>query len=306
MAVGSGALARIRLWHSMSDTFYTTLGIPKDSDERQIKRAYHRLARELHPDKAESEVKAREFEQSFALVSTAYNTLKDKTSRQAYDLKTFGEDGMARTGAGSNGTSKNGTGAKTPTSQVLGGAARGGSKSSGGSRGSGSSGRSNTKSSSNGAKPGRGVLTPQREAIAQKAYVKGVQLYREGDFAKAVDFFEAAISNNDTEPSYHARLGASLVGARRSASKAIEAARHAIELDKYNMDFRFNLAHVYETIGSKSNAIKVYKELLKWDADNKAAEQMLRKLTKKKSIFSKLNIGGSSAESFFSGLFKKK
>lgn len=292
----------------MSDTFYTTLGIPKDSDERQIKRAYHRLARELHPDKADSEANAREFEQSFALVSTAYNTLKDKTSRQAYDLKTFGEDGMARTGAGTNGTGSNGAGAKTPTSQVLGGASRGGSKSSvgsGGSRGSGSSGGSDKKSASRGANPS-GVLTPQREAIAQKAYVKGVQLYREGDFAKAVDFFEAAISNNDTEPSYHARLGASLVGARRSASRAIEAARHAIELDKYNMDFRFNLAHVYETMGSKSNAIKVYEELLKWDADNKAAEQMLRKLTKKKSIFSKLNIGGSSAESFFSGLFKKK
>ncbi len=286
----------------MSDTFYTTLGIPRDSDERQIKRAYHRLARELHPDKAASEAKAREFEQSFALVSTAYNTLKEKTSRQAYDLKTFGEDGMARTGAGSNGTVSNGTGSKTPTSQVLGGAARGDSKSS---EGSSSSGGSDSKPAPRGAKPS-GVLTPQREAIAQKAYVKGVQLYREGDFGKAIDFFEAAISNNDTEPSYHARLAAALVGARRSASKAIEAARYAIELDKYNMDFRFNLAHVYETIGSKSNAIKAYKELLKWDADNKAAEQMLRKLTQKKGILGKLTGGGSGKESFLSGLFKKK
>ena len=55
----------------MSESYYKVLGVSREADEREIKRAFHRLARELHPDKADSPDKASEMEHKFALVSTA-------------------------------------------------------------------------------------------------------------------------------------------------------------------------------------------------------------------------------------------
>ena len=34
----------------MKRDYYETLGVSRDADERDIKRAFRRLARELHPD----------------------------------------------------------------------------------------------------------------------------------------------------------------------------------------------------------------------------------------------------------------
>ena len=111
------------------------------------------------------------------------------------------------------------------------------------------------------------------------------------DFAKACEFFEAAISNNEGEASYHAQLASSLIGAKKSASKAIQAALRAIELDKYNLDYRFNLAQIYTTIGSKTNAIKIYEEILRWDEGNEVARQMLRTLSKSEGLLGKISAG---------------
>ena len=76
-------------------------------------------------------------------------------------------------------------------------------------------------------------------------------------------------------------------------------------MDTYNLEFKFNLAHIYETIGSKTNAVKTYEESLKWDEQNLMAQQMLRELTGKKRggrFLGTLNKG----DSFFGSLFKKR
>ena len=261
----------------MSETYYQVLGIPRDADQREIKRAYHRLARELHPDKADSSEKARDVEQRFAVVSTAYNVLKDQGQRTKYDQTTFGsKDGGGQSGA-----------PKTATAAVM-SAPRNVPKAKSGQKKKGGSARASAG------------LTAGRAAIAQKAYVKGLQLIKAKNFAKAAEFFEAAIKNNDQEANYHARLGDSLIQAKKSASKAIDAAQRAIELDQYNLDFKFNLAQIYEAIGSKSNAIKLYHEILKWDAENKMAQQLLRGATVKKGLFGK---GGGG---LFSSFLRKK
>lgn len=268
-----------------SETYYQILGIPRDADEREVKRAYHRLARELHPDKAETPEKAREVEQRFAVVSTAYNTLKDAALRADYDKKTFGGNvnGMPVQQQPKPQT-PTAAAISSPKPPVANAPAVGAAR-------------------DNRAK-NEGVLTPERIAIAQKAFVKGCQLMKEKEYAKAVDFFEAAISNNETEPVYHSRLAVALIEAKKSASRAIEAAQRAIDLDKYNLDYKFNLAHIYDTIGSKSNAIRIYEEILKWDQENQMAQQMLRKLTKKEGFLNKLT-GGSNSGGLFAGLRKK-
>ena len=66
---------------------YEVLGVPRDADADQIKRAYRKLARELHPDANRNDPAA---EERFKAVSHAYEVLSDPQKRQRYD--TFGDD----------------------------------------------------------------------------------------------------------------------------------------------------------------------------------------------------------------------
>lgn len=61
--------------------YYETLGVSRDADLEQIKKAYRKLARTYHPDMS----KAADAEARFKDVAEAYATLKDAGKRAAYD-----------------------------------------------------------------------------------------------------------------------------------------------------------------------------------------------------------------------------
>ena len=64
----------------MSD-HYQVLGVQRDASEDQIKKAYRKLARELHPDINP----AAEAQERFKLVTHAYEVLGDAKARATYD-----------------------------------------------------------------------------------------------------------------------------------------------------------------------------------------------------------------------------
>ncbi len=61
---------------------YSTLGVAKTASDAEIKSAYRKLAKELHPDKNKDNPKASE---KFSDVTKAYDLLSDKTKRAQYD-----------------------------------------------------------------------------------------------------------------------------------------------------------------------------------------------------------------------------
>lgn len=61
--------------------YYETLGVPRNADLDQIKKAYRKLARTYHPDVS----KAPDAEARFKDAAEAYATLKDTGKRAAYD-----------------------------------------------------------------------------------------------------------------------------------------------------------------------------------------------------------------------------
>jgi len=70
------------------EDYYDLLGVKKNADNREIRKAFKKLALKLHPDK-NSEEGAHE---RFVKVNKAYEVLKDEQLRKKYDL--HGEDGL--------------------------------------------------------------------------------------------------------------------------------------------------------------------------------------------------------------------
>lgn len=80
--------------------FYATLGVPKDADPAAIKKAYRKLARELHPDHNPGDAAA---EARFKEVGEAYAVLSDPEQRGQYDAIRAMAGGGARFAAGPGG-----------------------------------------------------------------------------------------------------------------------------------------------------------------------------------------------------------
>jgi len=73
--------ARRKKKRSGAKNYYRILGISPEADQKAIKKAFRRKARQTHPDKKGGD------ERAFRLVKEAYETLSDPHRRDVYDLR---------------------------------------------------------------------------------------------------------------------------------------------------------------------------------------------------------------------------
>src|SRR5258705_12158511 len=98
---------------SVATDYYAVLGVRRDANAEEIKKAYRRLARELHPDVNPDPVTQERFKE----ITQAYEVLSDPEKRQMYDL---GGDPFAPAGGAG------GFGAGVPFNDIIASLFRGG------------------------------------------------------------------------------------------------------------------------------------------------------------------------------------
>ncbi len=93
---------------------YKVLGVARGASDEDIKRAYRKLAKKLHPDLNPGDKK---IENQFKETTAAYDLLSDTAKRRQYDRGEIDEHGQAkgprysnRPGAGAAGGQRRGRG----------------------------------------------------------------------------------------------------------------------------------------------------------------------------------------------------
>jgi molecular chaperone DnaJ len=81
----------------VASSLYEVLGVPKNASQEEIKKAYRKLVREVHPDRNPGN------EERFKEVQGAYDVLSDPEKRQRYD-RVGSANGRAGAGSGPGGT----------------------------------------------------------------------------------------------------------------------------------------------------------------------------------------------------------
>ena len=255
----------------MQKDYYQILGVRPDASEKEIRHAYYALAKKLHPDKAKNNEKQSDNELKLAVISEAYNVLKDPARRKDYDETLKKKSIESKKPSSKPQKTEPPPTLSTSTSQSF---------------------PTDMKSA------GTQQYADQRVNIAKRAYQKGLMAFQQKEYSKAIEFFEASIKNDDTSAEYYSHLAQACLLAKKGFNKAIDCCQQAIHLDPYNVDHKLILGKIYETVGSCSMALKAYQDVLRWDAQNKKALDKVNALTNQQSE-------GSSFFKRFFGKMKK-
>ena len=86
----------------MAEDYYEILGVPKNASNKDIKKAYRKLALKYHPDRAkDSGMNPEVAEEKFKEIGEAYSVLSDPEKRQQYDQ--FGPERFSQFARGGTG-----------------------------------------------------------------------------------------------------------------------------------------------------------------------------------------------------------
>ncbi len=227
---------------AVAENYYHVLGVLSTAPIGEIKTAYHRLAKRFHPDRfhseADSALHAR-IETAFAQIAQAYETLKEKQSRAAYDLKLSEQ---SRTGQ-----------AAKPSVQKTGG--------------------QDTASTSEAAQNAATLLRK-----AEESFQHGMLALNKGRAIVAISAFGEAARLAPRDARYRAFHGRALSENETTRRQAEAELKAAVTLEPKNATYRVMLAELYSKIGLPRRAQSELERALAIDSGNASAQQLLDNL----------------------------
>ena len=234
---------------NIATNYYQMLGIVRPADDADIKRAYHSLAKRFHPDrfrKAVDDQLHTRIESAFAQVAQAYETLKEKQSRAAYDSKLLMLEKM-------------GGASRVPN------------------QGSVNSAKTGSKQSETVAPPPQSSST-STPYNAEERFQQGLSALQNGNNALAITSLGEAARLVPSQPRYRAYYGRALASQERMHRSAEAEIKAAIALDANNASYRVMLAELYIAVGLLRRAQGELERALSIDSRNETARNLLDKL----------------------------
>ncbi|MCA1557340.1 MAG: DnaJ domain-containing protein, partial [Acidobacteria bacterium] len=224
---------------------YQVLGVPRSIDSDALKQTYHRLARRFHPDRFHQDAEVhRRVEDAFAKIAQAYETLKDKSSRAAYDLKLSREPGV-----------------RPPATTE--------------SRSAPSSQRANPSATQHAA---QNTSASNAATRAEDSFQIGLTELKAGNMAAALAAFAEAARIEPKTARYRAQYGQLLAANVQMRHRAETEIQAAIQLEPGNTAYRIMLAKLYQNLGFIKRAQAELERVQALDPQNAEAQKLLAEL----------------------------
>lgn len=101
--------------------------------------------------------------------------------------------------------------------------------------------------------------------LARQNYLRGKVLAEKKHFADAATFLENAVSLDPMQAAYHLELGLLLSNHPRRRADAERALIRAAELEPTSIGAYLALGQMYQRAGHQAHAVRMYREVLRWD-----------------------------------------
>lgn len=229
-------------------TYYELLDVNPSANIGEIKTAYYRLAKSLHPDHRRVERGEAEnafLDATFLRIKDAYEVISTPTKRRLYDFRL-----------------QQATAPRAPTDEKKPAAA----------------------DSSKGNVPTPTFTTQQ---MAELHFQNGKRFFEQKSYHEAVESLRDAVRLNPTSARYHHFLGTVLAKNRRWGKQAEEHLAKAISLDRFSIQSYLELGSLHEQNGMVTRAQRLYKLVLGLDPGNPRALEKLGGTSQTDSLLDK-------------------
>lgn len=224
---------------SRAANHYQVLGVTRNAEQDALKQTYHRLARRFHPDRFHQDAEIhRRVEDAFAKITQAYEVLRDRKTRAAYDLKLAREQDAPATQPRVESRSE-------PQS----------------------SGRTAQSSTAN---------TPAERA--EESFQKGLAALKAGNMAAAFTALAEAARLEPQVARYRAQYGQLLASNMQMRHRAEAEIQAAILIEPSNVSYRIILARLYQNLGFIKRAQGELERARALDPRNEEAQKLLAEL----------------------------
>ena len=128
-----------------------------------------------------------------------------------------------------------------------------------------------------------GAASPDADSVTQGLLARGMQAYKERQFADAAGNFQLAVHRNpnDARAQHYLGLASARSGDMRTAVKALET---AVSLEPHNVSVLKDAGTVFRQAGLLVKAEKAFQEALRWDPSSGEVRRALEEIRAKRAV----------------------